>query len=121
MLWWLLLYSGTESHLFIHSSIQSPSKHQSRVSDGQACCDVYLYFYLSLSLSTYSIFIISQVVLAAKNLPANAGDARDMSSIPGQEDPLEEETAPHSSILAWRNPWSEETGGLQSVGSESLT
>ena len=35
----------------------------------------------------------------------------------GQEDPLEEEMATHSSILAWRIPWMEEPGGLQSVGS----
>ena len=34
----------------------------------------------------------------------------------GWEDPLEEEMATHSSILAWRTPWSEEPGGLQSVG-----
>ena len=32
------------------------------------------------------------------------------------EDPLEKEMAPHSSILAWRIPWTEETGGLQSMG-----
>ena len=35
----------------------------------------------------------------------------------GQEDPLEGETATHSSILAWRIPWTEEPGGLQSLGS----
>ena len=34
----------------------------------------------------------------------------------GQEDPLEEEMATHSSILAWRIPWTEEPGRLQSVG-----
>ena len=34
----------------------------------------------------------------------------------GQEDPLEKETATHSSILAWRIPWMEELGGLQSTG-----
>ena len=34
----------------------------------------------------------------------------------GQEDPLEKEMAPHSSILAWRIPWAEEPGGLQSMG-----
>ena len=39
-----------------------------------------------------------------KNLPANAGESRDMGSIPGQEDPLEEEMATHSSILAWKFP-----------------
>ena len=39
----------------------------------------------------------------------------------GQEDPLEQEMATHSSILAWRIPWSEEPGGLQSTGSQSDT
>ena len=34
------------------------------------------------------------------------------------EDPLEKEMATHSSILAWRIPWTEEPGGLQSIGSE---
>ena len=34
----------------------------------------------------------------------------------GQEDPLEKGMAIHSSILAWKIPWTEETGGLQSVG-----
>ena len=34
----------------------------------------------------------------------------------GQEDPLEKEMASHSSILAWRIPWMEELGGLQSTG-----
>ena len=36
----------------------------------------------------------------------------------GQEDPLEEEMATRSSILAWRIPWIEESGGLQSMGSQ---
>ena len=35
---------------------------------------------------------------------------------PGQEDPLEKGMATHSSILAWRIPWAEELGGLQSMG-----
>jgi len=34
----------------------------------------------------------------------------------GQEDPLEKEMATHSSILAWKIPWTEEAGGLQSTG-----
>ena len=34
----------------------------------------------------------------------------------GREDPLEKEMATHSSILAWRIPWTEDTGGLQSMG-----
>ena len=39
----------------------------------------------------------------------------------GWEDPLEKEMATHSSILAWRIPWTEEPGGLQSTGSQSQT
>ena len=54
----------------------------------------------------------SQVALAVRNPPANAGDIRGV----GQENPLEEGMATHSSILAWRNPWMEEPGELQSIG-----
>ena len=55
-----------------------------------------------------------------KNPAADAGDARDLGSIPGQEDPLEEEMATHSSILAWRIPWTEEPGSLPSMGSQRV-
>ena len=53
----------------------------------------------------------------AKNLPANAGST---GSIPGREDARdpEKEMATHSSILAWEVPWTEEPGGLQSMGSQ---
>ena len=39
----------------------------------------------------------------------------------GRENPLEKEMAPHSSTLAWKIPWTEEPGGLQSTGSQSRT
>ena len=64
--------------------------------------------------------VSSQVALVVKNLPANTGDLRDMGSIPGSEDPLKEGMATHSSILAWRIPWTEESGGLQSMGSHRV-
>ena len=51
-----------------------------------------------------------------KGLPASAGDAEAWVRPLGQEDPPEEEMAPHSSILAWRIPWTEEAGGLPSMG-----
>ena len=38
----------------------------------------------------------------------------------GQEDPLEKEAATHSTILAWRIPWTEEPGRLQSMGSQRV-
>ena len=47
-----------------------------------------------------------------KNPLVNVGDA---DLIPVSEGPLEKEMTPHSSILAWRIPWSEELGGLQSM------
>ena len=50
-----------------------------------------------------------------KNLPANAGDVRDVGSVLRSEDPLKEEMAAHSSILARRLPWTEEPGGLHTV------
>ena len=58
----------------------------------------------------------SQVALVVKNPPANTGDLRDVVQPLSREDPLEEDTATHSSILAWRIPWTEEPGGLQSKG-----
>ena len=56
-------------------------------------------------------------VSAIKNLLANAG--AEVRSL-GREDPLEEDMATHSSILAWRIPWIEEPGGLQSMGSQRV-
>ena len=60
---------------------------------------------------------------AAKNLLANAGDVGDVGLIPhlGQEDPLKEERATHNSILAWKIPWTEEPGRLQSMVTEQDT
>ena len=57
-----------------------------------------------------------------KNPPANAGDETEETQFPslGGEDPLEEGMATHSSALAWRIPWTEEPGGLQSTGSQRV-
>ena len=52
------------------------------------------------------------------NPPDDAGVTGDAASILSQEDPLEEGMATHSSILAWRIPWTEEPGRLQSMGSQ---
>jgi len=57
---------------------------------------------------------------SGKELSADAGDTRDAGSILGQEDPLEKGMATHSSILAWGMPWTEEPGGLQSMGSQRV-
>ena len=53
-----------------------------------------------------------------KNPPANAGDP--VQSLGGWKDPLEKEMATHSSTLACKIPWTEEPGGLQSMGSQRV-
>ena len=58
--------------------------------------------------------LVTQVV---KNLPA-VQETRVRSL--GREDPLEKEMVIHSSILAWRVPWTEEPGGLQPIGSQRV-
>ena len=54
--------------------------------------------------------------LDGKESSSDAGDRRRGFDSLGQEDPLEEEMTTQSSILAWRIPWTEEPGGLQSMG-----
>ena len=58
----------------------------------------------------------SQVALVVNTPPANAGDRRDKGSIPGSGSSPGGGLATPSSLLAWRIPWTEEPGGLQSVG-----
>ena len=67
---------------------------------------------------SYTWLWASQVVPLVKNPAANAGDVTVLSL--DQKDPLEEGMAPHISILAWRIQWTEEPGGLQSVGSQRV-
>ena len=62
----------------------------------------------------------SHVALVLKNLLAKAGDPKTQVPFLGWEDPLEEEMADHSSILAWETPWTEETGGLWSMVSKKV-
>ena len=59
----------------------------------------------------------SLVAQSVKNLPA-VQETRVQSL--GWEDPLEKEMATHSSILAWKISWTEEPGGLQSMGSQRV-
>ena len=65
-----------------------------------------------MGISSFEVFPSGSVV---KTSPANV---RDTGSIPGSEDPLEEEITTHSSILVCKIPWTEEPGELQSMGSQ---
>ena len=77
---------------------------------------VHSLMMMNLSLAK-PIATASQVGAAVKNPPANA---RDIVLIPVRKMPLEKEWATHSSILAWRIPWTEEPGRLQSIGSQRV-
>ena len=55
-----------------------------------------------------------------KNTPASAGDIRDAGLIPGSGRSPGRGMTTHSSIVAWRIPWTEEPGGLQSMGSQRV-
>ena len=62
----------------------------------------------------------SLVAHPVKNSPAVQETQEMWVQSLGQEDPLEEEMATHSSILAWKIPWTEEPGGIQSNGSQRV-
>ena len=66
------------------------------------------------------IGILQEVVQWVKNLPAMQELQEVWVRSLGQEDPLEEEMAAHSSVLAWRIPWAEEPGGLPSTESQRV-
>ena len=72
----------------------------------------YIYNILNLFTKYQGASLVAQLV---KNLPAMQ---ETQVQFLGQEDPLEKEMATHSSILAWRIPWTEEPGRQQSVGSQ---
>ena len=67
-------------------------------------------------MSAYYGARASKVALVIRNPAANAGNREMWVQSLGWEDPLEEGTATHSSILVWRIPWTEEPDGLQSMG-----
>ena len=89
--------------IFIFVHLHAASK-QSGLSQNKTCC------LLSVHWGCYFSVPVAQTV---KNLPA-VQDTQVQSL--GQEDPLEKGMATHSSILGWRIPWTEEPGGLQSMG-----
>ena len=79
------------------------------------CCKILNGFTVGLQVL---MGLISQVAaLVVKNSPANAADIKIWVQSLGREDPLEEGMGTHSSILTWGIPWTEEPGGLQSMGS----
>ena len=78
------------------------------------------FFIIYMYVCVYLIYIPDRASLVAQSLkhlpPMQLTWVRSL----GREDPLEKEMATHSSILAWRIPWTEEPGGLQSMGSQRV-
>ena len=72
---------------------------------------MYMYLYIKYAGKA------SLVGSDNKEPACNVGDS---GLIPGQEDPLEKGMTTHSSILAWRIPWTEDPGRLQSMGSQRV-
>ena len=66
------------------------------------------------------------MIIILQGFPSGSGgkvsayNAGDLGLISGSEDPLEKEMATHSSTLAWKIPWTEEPGKLQSMGSQRV-
>ena len=103
MVWYSRLFKNFPQFVVIHTV-----KGFSVVNEAQV--DVF-YTYICRA---------SQVALVIKNLPANTGDMRDVGSVLGFAKSPQEGMATHSSVLAWKIPWTEEPGWLQSMGSQRV-
>ena len=105
--------NGPQSYFSLALLSLSPRKNDASMFClllGMCSYSIYQYFIIIIVWSIY------QVALVVKNLPTNVGKCRSWVGSLNGEDPLEEEMATHSSILAWEIPWTEKPGGLQSTG-----
>ena len=76
--------------------------------------------FLEAVLKIVAAYIIARASLVAQRLKRLSAMWETLVQSLGQEDPLEKEMATHYSILAWRIPWTEEPGKLQSMGSQRV-
>ena len=79
-----------------------------------------IWFLVPIWPHDWNITWASQVAVVVKELPCQCRRHKIRVWSLGQEDPLKEGMATHSSILAWRSPWTEEPGRLQSIGSQRV-
>ena len=100
------------------SDTQVPQEHPNRFTAGSLWRPQGLSTVRCLGSRPPSDTNTSLAAQTVKDLPAT--QETQVGSL-GREDPLEQVLAPHSSILAWRIPWTEELGGLQSLGSQTRT
>ena len=79
-----------------------------------------IHSWLQTRFDALSCPFIVPVFPGSSDSKASACNTGDLGSIPGSEDPLEKKMATHSSILAWKIPWTEEPSRLQSIGSQRV-
>ena len=114
--------SSLNSHGFFSECLQKSLSLPLLISPAWISLDRDPVFMITFNLNNLlkTLLGASQKALAVKNLPANAGDVRDVDSIPGLGRSLEKGMATHSNILAWRIPWREEPGRLWSIGLQAV-
>ena len=87
---------------------------------GQRPVSILYFFTASYLIFCASVSLAFRVTQWVKNPPAMQETQEMWVQSWGWEDPLENSMASHSSLLAWRTPWTEEPGGLQSIGSQRV-
>ena len=109
-------HTHTHTHIYIYSDIEL-NLFASILFKTHLCLHMHKYMYIWLLDYIFCYIRSSLVVQLVKNPPAMQETwVRSL----GWEGPLEEGMTTHSSILAWRIPWTEEPGGLQSMGSHRV-
>ena len=117
---WSLPNSNAINNYFSWTKCETINSHRMGLCLFKCVCPGQIF---SMGLFAQQIFTVCLLGLegfpagsVVKNLCANAGDTRDVGSVPESGRSLQEEMATHSSILAWRIPWTEEPGRLQFMG-----
>ena len=102
-------------HIGNYESFKSSARNR-----GQRTVSILYFLTASYLIFCASVSLAFQVTQWVKNPPAMQETQEMWVQSWGWEDPLENGMASHSSLLAWRTPWTEEPGGLQSIGSQRV-
>ena len=90
------------------------------MTSGYFACTYFFFRPLLPTVVFLNICILNKFSLVAQMAKSMPAKRETWVQSLGCEDPLEKEMAPHSSTLAWKIPWTEERGGLQSMGSQRV-
>ena len=121
---WLLGFSAFTAGAWVQCLVKKLRSHKWHCESEVAQLCPILWDHTDCSLPGSSVHGIFQAGIlewgAISFSRSSAYNVGDPGQSLGQEDPLEQEMAPHSSILTWKIPWTEEPGGLQSMGSQRV-